>query len=226
MPFYYFYVFVMLVLATPLVFSSAAEGRRPDDLVPALRPGDAGRALRRRRGRAAARARASRSRSSRRRRSATSGSPTARASWATCGARRGWRLLVPAMLGSFARAARRAARDADLVHAHWLPVGRGRADDRASRSSCSSGGPTSSSRGGRRRSPGACSRGRGSSICASNALAEAARELGAREVRVIPSGVDAARGRWASRPSRRRCSSSGGSRRRRASSSSCRRPTG
>jgi len=31
--------------------------------------------------------------------------------------------LVPAMLGSFARAARRAARDADLVHAHWLPAG-------------------------------------------------------------------------------------------------------
>ena len=27
------------------------------------------------------------------------------------------------MLASFARAARRAARDADLVHAHWLPAG-------------------------------------------------------------------------------------------------------
>ena len=32
-------------------------------------------------------------------------------------------LLLPAMLGSFAQAARRAARDADLVHAHWLPAG-------------------------------------------------------------------------------------------------------
>ncbi|HEY7019240.1 MAG TPA: hypothetical protein VH297_12290, partial [Gaiellaceae bacterium] len=33
-----------------------------------------------------------------------------------------WRgLLLPAMLGSFARAARKASRDADLVHAHWLP---------------------------------------------------------------------------------------------------------
>ena len=32
-------------------------------------------------------------------------------------------LLLPAMLGSFTRAARRAARDADLVHAHWLPAG-------------------------------------------------------------------------------------------------------
>jgi glycosyltransferase involved in cell wall biosynthesis len=30
-------------------------------------------------------------------------------------------LLVPAFLASYARAARRAARDADLVHAHWLP---------------------------------------------------------------------------------------------------------
>jgi glycosyltransferase involved in cell wall biosynthesis len=33
-----------------------------------------------------------------------------------------WRLaLVPAFLASFARAARAAARDADLVHAHWIP---------------------------------------------------------------------------------------------------------
>ena len=32
-------------------------------------------------------------------------------------------LLLPAMLASFGRAARRAARDADLVHAHWLPAG-------------------------------------------------------------------------------------------------------
>jgi len=33
-----------------------------------------------------------------------------------------WRLaLVPAFLAAFARAARRAARDAELVHAHWIP---------------------------------------------------------------------------------------------------------
>jgi glycosyltransferase involved in cell wall biosynthesis len=33
-----------------------------------------------------------------------------------------WRvLLLPLFLAAFARAARRAARDADLVHAHWLP---------------------------------------------------------------------------------------------------------
>ena len=33
-----------------------------------------------------------------------------------------WKLaLVPAFLAAFARAARTAARDADLVHAHWIP---------------------------------------------------------------------------------------------------------
>lgn len=36
--------------------------------------------------------------------------------------RRPWlALLLPAFVLSFARASRRAARDADLVHAHWLP---------------------------------------------------------------------------------------------------------
>ena len=36
--------------------------------------------------------------------------------------RRPWLvLLLPAFLVAFARAARRAASDADLVHAHWLP---------------------------------------------------------------------------------------------------------
>ena len=32
-------------------------------------------------------------------------------------------LLVPAFMAAFARAARRAARDADVVHAHWIPSG-------------------------------------------------------------------------------------------------------
>jgi len=37
---------------------------------------------------------------------------------------RPWRaLLVPSLLASFRRAAARAARDADLVHAHWLGAG-------------------------------------------------------------------------------------------------------
>jgi glycosyltransferase involved in cell wall biosynthesis len=35
-----------------------------------------------------------------------------------------WKLaLLPVFLGAFGVAARRAARDADLVHAHWLPTG-------------------------------------------------------------------------------------------------------
>ncbi len=38
--------------------------------------------------------------------------------------RQPWRAaLLPAFLAGYARAARRAARDADLVHAHWLPSG-------------------------------------------------------------------------------------------------------
>jgi glycogen(starch) synthase len=97
--------------------------------------------------------------------------------------------LVPAMLGSFARAARRAASDADLVHAHWLPSGA---------VALATGKPfvvqlwgtdvelARRMRGLARRvlSPARLT------ICASNALAEAARELGAREVRVIPSAVE------------------------------------
>src|SRR3982751_384918 len=35
-----------------------------------------------------------------------------------------WRVaLVPAFMAAYARAARVAARDADLVHAHWIPSG-------------------------------------------------------------------------------------------------------
>jgi glycosyltransferase involved in cell wall biosynthesis len=97
--------------------------------------------------------------------------------------------LVPAMLGSFAQAAHRAARDADLVHAHWLPSGA---------VALATGKPfvvqlwgtdvelARRMRGLARR---VLSRAR-LTICASNALADAARELGAREVRVIPSAVE------------------------------------
>jgi glycosyltransferase involved in cell wall biosynthesis len=101
-----------------------------------------------------------------------------------------WRAaLLPAMLGSFSLAARRASRDADLVHAHWLPAGAvalttgkpfvvqlwGTDVELARRA-------TSLARKVLRRAR--------LVICASNALADSARELGAREVRVIPSGVD------------------------------------
>ncbi|MBM2823002.1 MAG: hypothetical protein HW413_1748 [Thermoleophilia bacterium] len=97
-------------------------------------------------------------------------------------------LAVPLFLLSFARAARRAARNADLIHAHWLPsalpaiaTGKpfvvqlwGTDVELASRVKWVA-----------RRLLG-CSR---LVLCPSDALAEAARDLGAREVRVVPSGV-------------------------------------
>jgi glycosyltransferase involved in cell wall biosynthesis len=98
-------------------------------------------------------------------------------------------LLLPLMLGEFRRAARRAARGADLVHAHWLPSGAVAA---------TLGKPYVVQLWGTdaelaRRAPALARpilRRARLTICASNALADAARELGAREVRVIPSGVD------------------------------------
>jgi glycosyltransferase involved in cell wall biosynthesis len=97
--------------------------------------------------------------------------------------------LIPAFLGSFAKAARRAARDADLVHAHWLPSGAvalttgkpfvvqlwGTDVELARRASSLARRVLSRAR---------------LTICASNALADSARELGAKEVRVIPSAVE------------------------------------
>ncbi len=104
--------------------------------------------------------------------------------------RRPWlALLVPPMLLSFTRAARRAARDADLVHAHWLPAGIVAA---------AAGRPFVVQLWGTdvelaRRAPWLARRvlrRARLAICASQELAGAARELGAGTVRVIPSGVD------------------------------------
>jgi glycosyltransferase involved in cell wall biosynthesis len=101
-----------------------------------------------------------------------------------------WRAaLLPAMLGSFSLAARRASRDADLVHAHWLPAGA---------IALTTGKPFVVQLWGTdvelaRRAKSLARRVLRRArlvICASNALADSARELGAREVRVIPSGVD------------------------------------
>jgi glycosyltransferase involved in cell wall biosynthesis len=103
---------------------------------------------------------------------------------------RPWLLpLAPAMLASFARAARRAARGADLVHAHWLPAGL---------VALATGRPFVVQLWGTdvalaRRAPrlaGPILRRARLAICASRELAAAARELGARAVAVIPSGVD------------------------------------
>jgi glycosyltransferase involved in cell wall biosynthesis len=103
--------------------------------------------------------------------------------------RRPWKmLLLPAFLASYTRAARRAARDADLVHAHWLPSALPAVKTRkpfvlqlwgtdvelAARARWAA-----------RR----LVRRAGIVLCPSEALAAAARELDAREVRVVPGGV-------------------------------------
>ncbi|HZT46179.1 MAG TPA: glycosyltransferase family 4 protein [Gaiellaceae bacterium] len=104
--------------------------------------------------------------------------------------RRPWLgLALPPMLATFARAARAAAREADLVHAHWLPAGLvaaatgkpfvvqlwGTDVELARRVRWAAGGILRRAR---------------LAICASHELAQAARSLGARDVRVIPPGVD------------------------------------
>jgi hypothetical protein len=98
-------------------------------------------------------------------------------------------LRVPSMLRAFRRTAAAAARDADLVHAHWLP---------AAWIGTSLGTPTVAQVWGTdlelaRRIPALAGRilGRSALVVApSTALADAARRLGARDVRVIPGGVD------------------------------------
>jgi glycosyltransferase involved in cell wall biosynthesis len=102
--------------------------------------------------------------------------------------RRPWlALLVPALLAGFVRAARRV--DADLLHAHWLPAGW---------VAQKSGKPYVVQVWGTdvelaRRAPRLVRRVLLSArlvIAASNDLADRARVLGARKVRVIPSGVE------------------------------------
>lgn len=111
-----------------------------------------------------------------------------------------WKLLlVPAFLASFVLAARRAARGdsvgpglakpADLVHAHWLV---------SALPALATGRPLVLQLWGTdvelaRRVPWLARplvRRARVVVCASQALAAAARELGARDVRVIPSGID------------------------------------
>jgi glycosyltransferase involved in cell wall biosynthesis len=98
-------------------------------------------------------------------------------------------LLLPLMLTAFARAARRAARDADLVHAHWLPTGL---------VALATGRPFVLHLHGTdmdvvaRRAPRLARlllRRARLVICVSSGLAEAARAFGATNLRVIPNGV-------------------------------------
>ena len=103
--------------------------------------------------------------------------------------RRPWKVvLVPLFLASFARAARRAARSADLVHAHWLV---------SALPALATGRPFVVQLWGTdvelaRRVPRAARvllRRARIVLCPSTALAEAARRLGAGEPRVVPNGV-------------------------------------
>jgi glycosyltransferase involved in cell wall biosynthesis len=100
-----------------------------------------------------------------------------------------WKLaLVPGFLAAFSLAARRAARDADLVHAHWIP---------SALAARAAGKPyvlqvwgTDVELG--RRAPAVVRplvRGASAVIAASRFLADAAAELGARRVEVVPPPV-------------------------------------
>jgi glycosyltransferase involved in cell wall biosynthesis len=107
--------------------------------------------------------------------------------------RRPW--LVPLMLLSMLRALRRAAKRADLVHAHWLAAGivavfAGRPFVLTLQGSGSAGRFADLEV--MRRTPrlaGAVLKRALVVICVSEALAEAARRCGARDVRRIPNGV-------------------------------------
>lgn len=104
--------------------------------------------------------------------------------------RRPWRALaLPAFLLAYARAARRGARGAELVHAHWLP---------SALPALAAGRPfvlqlwgsdVELARRARWAFRWLVRRAR-LVLCPSHALAEEAHALGAREVRVVPSGVE------------------------------------
>jgi glycosyltransferase involved in cell wall biosynthesis len=104
--------------------------------------------------------------------------------------RRPWLVVaLPLFLASFVRAARRAARDADVVHAHWLPAGA---------VALATGRPVVLTVHGtdvelaRRARPlaRAVARRMNVVLAVSNALAHDLRGLGAHDVRVVPNGVE------------------------------------
>jgi glycosyltransferase involved in cell wall biosynthesis len=101
-----------------------------------------------------------------------------------------WRvLLLPLFLASFARAARRSARGADVVHAHWLPSAVAGLATRKPLVLQAWGSDVELAK----RLPWLFRpllRRARIVVCASTALAADSRALGARDVRVIPSGVD------------------------------------
>jgi len=101
-----------------------------------------------------------------------------------------WKLaLVPAFIAAYARAARTASRDADLVHAHWIP---------SAIAARATGKPYVLQVWGTdvelaRRVPALVRpllRGARTVIAASSFLADEARKLGARRVEIVPTGVE------------------------------------
>jgi glycosyltransferase involved in cell wall biosynthesis len=103
--------------------------------------------------------------------------------------RRPWlALALPLFFVSYARAARRAARGADVVHAHWLPSALPALATRRPFILQLWGTDVELAHRARRPARRLIRRAR-LVVAASEALAAAARELGARDVRVIPSGV-------------------------------------
>ena len=104
--------------------------------------------------------------------------------------RRPWlTLALPLFLATFARASRRAARDADVVHAHWLPSGAVALATRRPVVLTVHGTDLELAR---RARPLARAIVRRMSVvlAVSNALADDVREHGARDVRVVPNGVE------------------------------------
>ena len=98
--------------------------------------------------------------------------------------------LVPAMLGSFAQAARRAARDADLVHAHWLPSGAVALATGQAVRGAALGDRRRAGAADARRSLAACSRGHGSRSAPRTRSPRRPASSARGEVRVIPSAVE------------------------------------
>ncbi len=104
--------------------------------------------------------------------------------------RRPWLVLVlPLFLWSFTRAARRAAGDADVVHAHWIPSGLPALLTGRPVVLQLWGSDVALARRARWVFRPLVRRAR-VVVCASRELAEQAAELGARDVRLIPTGVE------------------------------------
>jgi glycosyltransferase involved in cell wall biosynthesis len=98
-------------------------------------------------------------------------------------------VLLPALVASFRRAAARAAQDADLVHAHWLPAGAIALSLRKPYVVQVWGTDVELAR----RAPWLARpvlRRARRVVAASSWLADAAWRLGARDVAIVPSGVD------------------------------------